>query len=519
MTRTSMPVPRETVFVLDFGAQYGRLIARRVRELGVYCEILPFNSDAERVLGAEPRALIFSGGPCSVYEAEAPACADALLSSGIPVLGICYGHQLMAHRLGGVVSPGQTREYGLAELTARGGDPLFAGVGGGSPLASWMSHGDSVTELPAGFEALARTPTTQIAAMGDSYRRLYGVQFHPEVSHTPFGNDLLRNFLYGVAGCAGEWTVENMIEQKVAAIREQVGDGRVVCAVSGGVDSTVVAALVHRAIGDRLTCIFVNHGLLRKNEPTQVQETFRKHLGIPLVAVDAVDRFLGKLAGVTDPEEKRKIIGAEFIAVFEEEALKLGQVDFLAQGTLYPDVIESGSKVAATIKTHHNVGGLPERMNLKLVEPLRDLFKDEARRLGAELGLPDEMVSRHPFPGPGLAVRLIGAITAEDVATLQEADAIALEEIRAAGWYDQTAQAFVVLAPLRSVGVVGDARVYGKTAILRAVTTGDFMTADWARLPHDLLQRIASRIVNEVPGINRVVYDITQKPPATIEWE
>jgi GMP synthase (glutamine-hydrolysing) len=345
------------------------------------------------------------------------------------------------------------------------------------------------------------------------------MQFHPEVDHSPFGNHLLRNFLDGVAGCAGEWTVENMIEQKVAAIREQVGDGRVVCAVSGGVDSTVVAALAHRAIGDRLTCIFVNHGLMRKNEAAQVQETFRQHLGIPLVAVDAGDRFLGKLAGVTDPEEKRKIIGAEFIAVFEEEALKLGRVDFLAQGTLYPDVIESGDQMAATIKTHHNVGGLPERMNLKLVEPLRDLFKDEARRLGAALGLPDEMVSRHPFPGPGLAVRLIGAITAEDVATLQEADAIALEEIRAAGWYDQTAQAFVVLAPLRSVGVVGDARVYGKTAILRAVTTGDFMTADWARLPHDLLQRIASRIVNEVPGINRVVYDITQKPPATIEWE
>lgn len=514
-----MSFPREIVYVLDFGAQYGHLIARRVRDLGVYCEILPFSTPPERVMQGQPRALVFSGGPASVCEASAPACADALLHSGIPVLGICYGHQLMAHQLGGVVSPGRSKEYGLAELSVRGASPLFGGIDTSAPMPCWMSHGDAVAAVPEGFQILATTPTTAVAAMGDEERRLYGVQFHPEVSHTPFGTELLRSFLFRIAGCTGDWTVESIIEQKVAAIREQVGDGRVVCAVSGGVDSTVVAALVHRAIGDRLTCIFVNHGLLRKNEPEQVQDTFRKHLGVPLVVVDAVARFLDRLAGVTDPEEKRKIIGAEFIAVFEEEARKLGQVDFLAQGTLYPDVIESGSQVAATIKTHHNVGGLPERMDLELVEPLRDLFKDEVRRLGQELGLPQEMVNRHPFPGPGLAVRLIGEVTAEDLATLREADAIALEEIRAAGWYEKTAQAFVVLAPLRSVGVVGDARVYGKTAILRAVTTDDFMTADWARLPHELLQRIASRIANEVPGINRVVYDITQKPPATIEWE
>ncbi|MBD3174059.1 MAG: glutamine-hydrolyzing GMP synthase [Armatimonadia bacterium] len=511
--------PREIVYVLDFGAQYGRLIARRVRDLGVYCEILPFDTDPERILKARPKALIFSGGPASVYEEEAPACAEALLASGIPVLGICYGHQLMTHLLGGTVSPGQTKEYGLAQLTANRVDGLFAGIDTSAALPCWMSHGDAVTAPPEGFDVLASTPTTPVAAMGRTEARLYGVQFHPEVSHTPFGMDLLKNFLFDVAECEGDWTMESIIEEKVGAIRQQVGEGRVVCAVSGGVDSTVVAALVHRAIGERLTCIFVDHGLLRKDEGVQVQETFRKHLEIPLVAVDASERFLGRLADVTDPEEKRKIIGGEFIAVFEEEAGKLGEVDYLAQGTLYPDVIESGSNVAATIKTHHNVGGLPERMNLQLVEPLRDLFKDEVRRAGLELGLPEEMIGRHPFPGPGLAVRLLGEITAEDVSTLQEADAIALEEIRAAGWYERTAQAFVVLAPIRSVGVVGDYRVYGKTAILRAVTTDDFMTADWARLPDDLLQRIASRIVNEVPGINRVVYDITQKPPATIEWE
>ncbi len=504
---------------MDFGAQYGQLIARRVRELGVYCEILPYDSDTDAVLAQRPKALIFSGGPQSVYAEAAPRCARDLLESGVPVLGICYGHQLMTHLLGGAVAPGERNEYGLAHLEVTADSPLFAGVDVSAPLACWMSHGDHAEAVPEGFRVLARTETTPNAAMGDDTRRLYGVQFHPEVKHTPFGMRLLRNFLHNIAGCSESWSMAGLVESRTAEVAKAVGGERVVCAVSGGVDSSVAAALVHRAVGDRLTCVFVDHGLLRKGEREQVEETFRGRLHAPLVVVDARERFLRALEGVDDPERKRKIIGREFIEVFEEEARKLGDVRFLVQGTLYPDVIESGGPVAATIKTHHNVGGLPERMNLKLVEPLRDLFKDEVRRLGRELGLPDEMVDRHPFPGPGLAVRVLGSVTQEDLDTLREADAILLEELRRADWYARTDQAFVVLLPVRSVGVVGDDRVYGKTAVLRAVTTDDFMTADWAKLPYELLQSIATRIVNEIGGVNRVTYDITQKPPGTIEWE
>ncbi len=510
---------REVVFVLDFGAQYSQLIARRIRELGVYCEILPYDSSLEAVRERNPKALVFSGGPASVYHAEAPACGRQILESGIPVLGICYGHQLMTQLLDGHVRPGTVNEYGLARIEVTESCALFDGIETAEAMPCWMSHGDCVETPPAGFRAVARTADTPVAAMCAPERRLYGVQFHPEVQHTPFGRQLLHNFLFRVAGCTGGWSMAGLLESRIAEVARQVGAGRVVCGMSGGVDSSVTAALVHRAIGERLTCVFVDHGLLRKGERERVEETFRRELGIPLVAVDASERFLEALRGVTDPEQKRKIIGREFIEVFEAEARKLGDVQFLAQGTLYPDVIESGGRVAATIKTHHNVGGLPERMNLRLVEPLRDLFKDEVRQLGRELGLPSRIVDRHPFPGPGLAVRILGEVTSEDLGLLREADAIALEEIRGSGWYEKTSQAFVVLAPVRSVGVVGDARVYGKTAILRAVTTEDFMTADWARLPHEVLQEIATRIVNEVRGINRVVYDITQKPPATIEWE
>lgn len=510
---------REIVFVLDFGAQYSQLIARRIRELGVYCEILPYDSSIETIMARNPKALVFSGGPASVYEAEAPACGQQLLTCGVPVLGICYGHQLMTRLLDGVVRPGEVNEYGLARIEITEPCELFEGIDRSAPLPCWMSHGDAVESAPAGFRVIARTADTPVAAMCDEGRGLYGVQFHPEVQHTPFGTRLLRNFLFGIAGCAGGWSMAGLLESRIAEVAEQVGEGRVVCGMSGGVDSSVTAALIDRAIGDRLACVFVDHGLLRKGEREQVERTFERGLGVHLVSVDSSQRFLEALRGVSDPERKRKIIGHEFIEVFEAEARKLGDVRFLAQGTLYPDVIESGGRVAATIKTHHNVGGLPERMNLRLVEPLRDLFKDEVRQLGRELGLPPEMVDRHPFPGPGLAVRILGEVTAEDLELLREADAIALEEIRRADWYQKTSQAFVVLAPVRSVGVVGDARVYGKTAIVRAVTTEDFMTADWARLPHEVLQEIATRIVNEVRGISRVVYDITQKPPATIEWE
>jgi len=520
VTPPSPEAERETAFVLDFGAQYAQLIARKVRECGVYCEILPFDTPTDRILARKPAAIIFSGGPASVYEVGAPACAAELLTSGVPILGICYGHQLIAHLLDGEVASGTTKEYGRTALEPLASDGLFEGIGEAGPLTCWMSHGDLVARAPSGFAVTARTPNTPVAAMADPARRLYGVQFHPEVAHTPFGQKLLRNFLINEARCAGNWTMGGFIDETTRGIRARVGDGqRVVLGLSGGVDSSVCAALLGRAIGKCLTCILVDHGFMRKGEADRVASVFRRSFDLELIHVDARERFLARLAGVTDPEEKRKRIGEEFIRVFEAEADKLENVAFLAQGTLYPDVIESGGGAASTIKTHHNVGGLPETMKLPLIEPLRDLFKDEVRQVGRELGLPETIVGRHPFPGPGLAIRVLGEVNAESLDTLREADAIAIEEIRQANWYDQCAQAFVVLLPVYTVGVMGDHRTYANVAALRVVTTDDFMTADWARLPAELLERISNRIINEVPGINRVVYDVSSKPPATVEWE
>lgn len=506
----------ELVIILDFGGQYTQLIARRVRECRVYCEIMPYSTPVEALRARRPRGIILSGGPASVYEKGAPVLPTAFFETGIPVLGICYGMQLMAHLLGGDVAAAAHREYGRTLLEVLDEGDLFNGVTRRTEV--WMSHGDKVAAPPPGFVVTARTEAAPVAAMADPARRLYAVQFHPEVAHTPEGKKMLENFLYKVCGCTGAWTMGSFLQAAVAEVRATIGAGRAICALSGGVDSAVAAALVHRAIGDRLTPVFVNHGLLRQGEPESVQEAFRR-LGIPLVYVEAKERFLQKLAGVADPEAKRKIIGTEFIRIFEAEARRLGGAEFLVQGTLYPDVVESGTATAARIKSHHNVGGLPEDLQFKLVEPLRWLFKDEVRELGKELGLPEEIVWRQPFPGPGLAVRILGPVTEEKLALLRAADAIVTEEVKRAGLDRQVWQYFAVLPDIRSVGVMGDARTYAHAIAVRAVESQDGMTADWARLPYAVLERIASRIVREVPGVNRVVYDITSKPPATIEWE
>jgi GMP synthase (glutamine-hydrolysing) len=521
-TREAIPaaVGAETVIILDFGAQYAQLIARRVREAHVYSEILPFDTPWSEIEARNPGAFILTGGPESCIAPGAPHLSKEILDSGKPILGICYGMQELARICGGRVSPGTTSEYGKADLKIVAPDsPLFAGVGDRSQ--AWMSHTDTVTELPAGFEQLASTANCALAAVGDPERKIYGVQFHPEVMHTEAGRIVLDNFLRRSAGFRDRWQMSSFATRSIAEIRQQVGDARAICALSGGVDSAVAATLVARAIGDRLTCIFVDHGLLREREAEEVVEAFRDIMHLDVIAVDARKRFLDALAGVSDPEEKRKIIGREFIAVFEERARALPGVEFLVQGTLYPDVIESktaGSKSGAKIKTHHNVGGLPERMALRLVEPLRLLFKDEVRALGRELDLPQTIVGRQPFPGPGLAVRVLGAVTEERLSALRRADAIAREEILR-GASPEPWQYFAVLTPLQSVGVMGDGRTYADLIAIRAVTSDDGMTADWARLPYEVLQRISTRIVNEVPGVNRVVYDITSKPPATIEWE
>ena len=511
---------QETIVVIDFGSQYSRLIARRIRESKVYCELIPHTAPWETVEALNPKGVVLSGGPASVYEEDAPLPPDWVYESGLPVLGICYGMQAMVHQLGGKVAPASRREYGYAELVQdMPSDPIFHETP--ESMQVWMSHGDHISELPPGFSAMAHTDNSPIAALGDRNGRI-GIQFHPEVVHTPKGKQLIENFLYKICGCSGTWTPGNFVSETVAAIREQVGGGKVICALSGGVDSAVAATLVHRAIGNRLTCIFVNNGLMRHREPEQVRETFEKHMAMNLSYVEATEHFLGALRSVTDPEAKRKIIGEEFINIFEAEASRLGRVDFLAQGTLYPDVIESqvpGDDVSAKIKTHHNVGGLPEHMRMELVEPLRYLFKDEVREVGLELGLPREMVFRQPFPGPGLAIRIIGEVTHDSLETLREADRILMEEIEAAGLYEELWQSFAVLTDSRSVGVTGDFRTYGNVIAIRAVTSDDAMTADWARLPYEVLGRVSNRICNEAPGVNRVVYDITSKPPGTIEWE
>lgn len=506
----------ERVILLDFGAQYGQLIARRIREFQVYCEVMPYNTPARALADRRPHGIILTGGPASVYGEGAPRPDPGVFHLGIPVLGICYGMQLMADMLGGRVQKAPVHEYGRTKVQVDEENPLFHGLG--PVMEAWMSHADSVERLPDGFRTLARTDSTPVAALADPERSLWGVQFHPEVVHTPRGAELLRNFLFKVCRCEGRWTMASFVENSIEAIRHQVRDRRAICGLSGGVDSSVAALLVHRAIGDQLTSVFVDHGLLRKNEGRQVVETFGR-LRLNLVHVDARERFLQRLEGVTDPERKRKIVGEEFIRVFEEEAERLGDVDYLVQGTVYPDVIESGTGTAAVIKSHHNVGGLPENMRLRLVEPLRELFKDEVRHVAETLGLPPELVWRHPFPGPGLAIRIIGEVTGRRLEALREADAIAEDEIRKAGLYRDLWQGFMVLSTSRSVGVMGDERTYAYTAVLRAVTSNDGMTADWVRLPYDLLERISSRVVNEVSDINRVVYDVTSKPPATIEWE
>ena len=518
----------QKILILDFGSQVSQLIARRVREQQVYCELHPFDVSDAFVREFAPQGIILSGGPNSVYEAEEWRAPQAVFELGVPVLGICYGMQTMAAQLGGKVESATHREFGYAEMRARGHSKLFEGIEdrrneeGHGLLEVWMSHGDKVTGLPPGFKVIGSNASTPIAAMGDEARGFYGVQFHPEVTHTIKGKEILARFVHEICGCGYDWNMPDYIAEAVARIREQVGDEEVILGLSGGVDSSVAAALIHRAIGDQLTCVFVDHGLLRLNEGRMVMEMFSGRLHARVVHVDATEQFMGHLKGVTDPEQKRKIIGREFVEVFQAEARKQPKAKWLAQGTIYPDVIESGgakNKKAQTIKSHHNVGGLPETLGLKLLEPLRDLFKDEVRELGVALGLPHDMVYRHPFPGPGLGVRILGEVRQDYADLLRQADAIFIDELRAAGWYEKTSQAFAVFLPVKSVGVMGDGRTYEYVVALRAVETQDFMTAHWAELPHSLLGKVSNRIINEVRGINRVVYDISGKPPATIEWE
>jgi GMP synthase (glutamine-hydrolysing) len=518
----------DKILILDFGSQYTQLIARRVREQGVYCELHPHDVPDSFVREFAPRGIILSGGPASVYDGDTPRAPQAVFELGVPVLGICYGMQTMAAQLGGGVENSRTREFGYAEVRARGHSRLLSGIEdrrnseGHGLLDVWMSHGDGVTRLPEGFKVIASNASTPIAGLADESRGFYGLQFHPEVTHTLQGKAMLAQFVHAICGLGSDWSMPAFVDEAVGRIRSEVGSDEVILGLSGGVDSSVAAALLHRAIGDQLTCVFVDTGLLRLNEAAQVMDTFSRNLGVRVIHVDATERFMSALKGVADPEAKRKIIGREFVEVFQAEAKKLPSAKWLAQGTIYPDVIESAggkNKKAVTIKSHHNVGGLPDSLHLKLLEPLRELFKDEVRELGVTLGLAPEMVYRHPFPGPGLGVRILGEVTREYADILREADAIFIEELRAAGWYDKTAQAFAVFLPVRSVGVMGDGRTYEYVIALRAVETLDFMTAHWAELPHSLLSKAANRIINEVRGVNRVVYDISSKPPATIEWE
>ncbi len=512
-----MDKPIEMVVVLDFGGQYNQLIARRVRDLGVYSELLPYNTPIEKIKEMQPKGIIFSGGPASVYEEGAPHVDPAIFDLNVPILGICYGMQLMTHLLSGKVERAGVREYGKAELRLQEPHSLYEKWGNNEVV--WMSHSDKVVELPTGFRVDAVSDACPVAAISHPERSLYGVQFHPEVRHTVKGTEFISNFLFNICGCTGNWSMTTFIDDEIARIRETVGDKQVLCALSGGVDSSVVAALIHKAIGDQLTCMFVDHGLLRKGEAESVMETFANKFSMKVIKIDARKRFLDKLKGVTDPEQKRKIIGNEFIYVFDEEAAKLTDMDFLAQGTLYTDIVESGTATAHTIKSHHNVGGLPEDMKFKLIEPLKTLFKDEVRKLGSELGLPDEIVWRQPFPGPGLGIRVLGEVTEDKLTIVRESDAILREEIAKAGLDREIWQYFTALPDMKSVGVMGDVRTYSYTVGIRAVTSIDGMTADWARIPWDVLEKISTRIVNEVENVNRVVYDITSKPPATIEWE